>query len=115
MMSNGRNADKFPLRDLLQTVLHAHWYLQHTLDIVICHLQGDAQLQSTNTTGDDMSYNTVVPGLNTSISTNIINENGNAIDHQNTDAEVPNVTVHNDDHHQDTEAREEVTGVLLDD
>jgi hypothetical protein len=109
-MSDSRNADKFPLRDLLRTVLHAHLLLQCAFCIVIQCLQGDAQFQHTDITGDSMFNNTVAPGLNTFVT---INVNESVIDHQNTDAEVPDVTVRDNVQHLDTEARREVTGALL--
>ncbi len=110
-MSNGRNADEFPLRDLLRTVLHAHLFLQCALGIIIQHLQGHAQLQHTDIMGDSMFDNTVAPGLNTFVITNM---NNSVTGHGNTDAKVPDVTACDDIQHQDAEACGEVTGTLPD-
>jgi hypothetical protein len=114
-MYNSQNIDEFYLRNLLQTVLHAHLYLQHVLDTIIRHLQGEVHLQHINTTGDVTSDNTVTQRLNAIDTTTTMNTNGDANNNPNTDAEVPNITVHDSIPLQDIEAQEEYTNVLCND
>ncbi len=110
-MSNGQNVDKFHLRDLLRTVLHAQLLLQCAMSIVIQHLQGDARLHRTDTTGNSMFDNTVDPRMNAFA---YIIMSDSITGHLNTDAKVPDVTVCGDIQHPDIEARDEVTDILQD-
>jgi hypothetical protein len=111
-MSNGQNADEFHLRDLLRTVLHTQLLLQRALGIVIQQFHENYRLRHIDTTGASMYDDTVDLGLN-DLAFTILRDND--IDLQSTDAKVPTGTNQGNDQLPDTEARDEVTDVHLDD
>jgi hypothetical protein len=111
-MSNGKNADKFHLRDLLRTLLHAQLLLQRALDIVIQQFHKNARLHHTDTTGTTMYDDIADLGTN-NLAFTILRDSD--INPQSTDAEVSIGTNHGDDQLPDAEARDEATDVHLDD
>ncbi len=110
-MSNGQNADEFHLRDLLRTVLHAQLLLQHALGIVIQQFHENARLRHTDTMGTTM-YDDIADGTN-DLALTILRDSD--IDSQSTDSEFPIGTNHGDNQPPNTEDRDEVTYVHLDD